>query len=242
VCPCLSQRLAPVADPLFSADETAALRASVQAVSQAVAAALAQAHNADRAVQVVRLLHRGADRVFHTATATATAANGAAATPLPAIACQVGCAHCCRLRVEATQPEVLALAQHLRGGPADVLTAAVQRLTDHVAAQKTAPPAAGTATADRVCALLVNQRCSAYSVRPAACRKAHSLDASACETRAAVVPQNMQVTLDVSVLMAGTQAGYRQAGLASDTLELNAALLAALQDPTAAQRWFADRL
>jgi uncharacterized protein len=241
-----------VVDPLFSADETAALRASVQAVSQSVAAALAQAHNADSAVQVVRLLHRGADRVFHAATSTAaatapatttaTAASGAAVPSLPAIACQVGCAHCCRLRVEATQPEVLALAQHLRDGPADVLAAAVQRLTDHVAARQNATSADGTPPADRFCALLVNQRCSVYSVRPAACRRAHALDASACETRAAVVPQNMQVTLDVSVLMAGTQAGYRKAGLASDTLELNAGLLAALQDPAAAQRWFADRV
>jgi uncharacterized protein len=205
------QKQAP-ADEVLSADEAAALRVSVQAVGRRVAA-----------VQTVVMLHNGAD---------ALSARAAADADQPALACKPGCAHCCRLLVHTTQPEVFALAQHMQQWPADELADTVQRLQDRVAAP---------ADAESFCALLVNQRCSVYAVRPAACRKAHSLDVRACETRAAVVPQNLQLVLDTTALMMGTQAGYRAAGLACDALELGAALLAALQEPGAAQSWFAAR-
>jgi uncharacterized protein len=216
------QKQAP-ADEVLSADEAAALRASVQAVGRRVAGALAQAGSATAAVQTVVLLHKGAD---------ALAARAAADAEQPPLACKPGCAHCCRLLVHTTQPEVFALAQHMQQWPADQLATAVQRLQERVAAP---------AEPEGFCALLVNQRCSVYAVRPAACRKAHSLDVRACETRAAVVPQNLQLVLDTTALVMGTQAGYRAAGLACDALELNAALLAALLEPGAVQSWYVAR-
>ena len=55
---------------------------------------------AQAAVGFIEQLHQGLDTVAEQA-----GANG------PKPACQAGCAHCCHLRVEATDPEVLHIAQ-----------------------------------------------------------------------------------------------------------------------------------
>ena len=61
---------------------------------------------AQAAVDFIAQLHQGLDTVAEQA-----GANGSKP------ACQAGCAHCCHLRVEATDPEVLHIAQHLRTLP-----------------------------------------------------------------------------------------------------------------------------
>ena len=61
---------------------------------------------AQAAVDFIAQLHQGLDTVAEQARA-----NG------PQPACKAGCAHCCNLRVEATDPEVLHIAQHLRTLP-----------------------------------------------------------------------------------------------------------------------------
>lgn len=218
-----------------TAQEASAFSESIDRVCQAVARSLSHppAHESDdtdrsrnrvpHPIAFVANLHRSVDQVV------ATAARAG-----PAPVCQPGCAHCCRLRVEATTPEVFHLARHVQHWPANDLAALLERLRHTVAARQEGGPNAHTD-----CALLVNQRCSAYGARPAACRKAHSLSVVQCETLAPQVPQNLALLLDAEALMVGTAAGYENAQLHAQAHELNAALLLALTHPRLEQAWLA---
>ena len=77
----------------------------------------------------------------------------------------------------------------------------------------------------------MDERCSIYPVRPAACRKAHSLSAPHCAEQSPTIPQNLRLLVDAEALMAGTALAYRDQPLPASAHELNAAVLAALNDP-----------
>ena len=65
-------------------------------------------------------------------------------------------------------------------------------------------------------------------MRPAACRKAHSLSAAHCAEQSPTIPQNLRLLVDAEALMAGTALAYRDQPLPASSHELNAAVLAAL--------------
>ena len=180
---------------------------------------------AQAAVDFIAQLHQGLDTVAEQARA-----NG------PQPACQAGCAHCCHLRVEATDPEVLHIAQHLQTLPSADQAATLLRLQQHGAE-------ASAGTTRQPCSFLVHDRCTIYSVRPAACRKAHSLSAAHCAEQSPTIPQNLRLLVDAEALMAGTALAYRDQPLPASAHELNAAVLAAL-DGTASPpagallRWY----
>ena len=180
---------------------------------------------AQAAADFIAQLHQGLDTVAKQARA-----NG------PKPACQAGCAHCCHLRVEATDPEVLHIAQHLQTLPSADQATTLRRLQQHAAA-------ASVGTTRQPCSFLVHDRCAIYSVRPAACRKAHSLSAAHCAEQSPTIPQNLRLLVDAEALMAGTALAYRDQPLPASAHELNAAVLAAL-DGTASPpagallRWY----
>ena len=207
---------------MLTDDERTAFLQSIARVRQRAAQALQKAKGADDAVAFVAQLHRGLDTVAEQARTTG-----------PQPACQAGCAHCCHLRVEATEPEVFHIALHLRDQPAAAQADALSALQRHVAtaAQNRHGPAR------QACSFLVDDRCSIYPVRPAACRKAHSLSAPHCAEQSANIPQNLRLLVDAEALRAGTALAYRDQPLAANALELNAAVLAALAHPAALHRW-----
>lgn len=211
---------------MLTDDERSAFLHSIARVRQRAAQALRQAQGADGAdgaVAFIAQLHRGLDTVAEQARATG-----------PQPACQAGCAHCCHLRVEATEPEVFHIAQYLRAQPAEALADALSALQRHVATAALNP----TNPARQACSFLVDGRCSIYPVRPAACRKAHSLSAPHCAEQSPTIPQNLRLLVDAEALMAGTALAYRDQPLPASAHELNAAVLAALKDPTAQARWY----
>lgn len=211
---------------MLTDDERSAFLQSIARVRQRAAQALRQAQGADGAdgaVAFIAQLHRGLDTVAEQARATG-----------PQPACQAGCAHCCHLRVEATEPEVFHIAQHLRAQPAEALADALSALHRHVTTAALNP----TNPARQACSFLVDERCSIYPVRPAACRKAHSLSAPHCAEQSPTIPQNLRLLVDAEALMAGTALAYRDQPLPPSAHELNAAVLAALKDPTAQARWY----
>jgi uncharacterized protein len=110
-------------------------------------------------------------------------------------ACQSGCDHCCQARVEVLPVEAELIAQVLRERPAR--EALRERLVEQARHRVSEP------FARRPCALLSDHRCSVYAQRPAACRKAHSLDARACASAAPEVPQELALLLDAEALMLG---------------------------------------
>jgi uncharacterized protein len=165
------------------------------------------------------------------------------------IACKPGCNHCCAARVEALAPEVFLIADHIQELAPKERAALMDRLRTHATATATA-----TATANAnanaadpaapwsqrpTCPLLVNGLCSVYAVRPAVCRKAHSLDVRACETGAPQIPQSLRVVVMAQARSQGTSDAFRDIGLVSSRHELASALLLALTDPTAQSRWLA---
>ena len=207
---------------MLTDDERTAFLQSIARVRQRAAQALRQAQDADGAdgaVAFIAQLHRGLDTVAEQARATG-----------PQPACQAGCAHCCHLRVEATEPEVFHITQHLLAQPAAAQADAISALQRHVAT-------AQASTTRQACSFLVNDRCSIYPVRPAACRKAHSLSAPHCAEQSATIPQNLRLLIDAEALMAGTALAYRDQLLPASAHELNAAVLAALTDPKTRHRW-----
>lgn len=211
---------------MLTDDERSAFLQSIARVRQRAAQALRQAQGADGAdgaVAFIAQLHRGLDTVAEQAHATG-----------PQPACQAGCAHCCHLRVEATEPEVFRIAQHLRALPAAARADATHALQRHVSSAALNP----TNPARQACSFLVDERCSIYPVRPAACRKAHSLSAPHCAEQSPTIPQNLRLLVDAEALMAGTALAYRDLPLPAGAHELNAAVLAALKDPTAQARWY----
>jgi uncharacterized protein len=201
---------------MLSAAEQQAFLASIDRVRQRSAGALARAADAEAAVAFVAQLHHALDEV---------AARAATAGPAPA--CRAGCAHCCRLPVQATDPELLQLARAVAGWPAAEQAALIARLQAHAPGQS--------------CAFLQDERCTVYAWRPGACRKAHSLSVSACEAGAQTIPQNLAWIVDAEALITGTARAYADAGLAAGAHELNAAMYRTLADPDAAALWFAQR-
>lgn len=208
---------------MLTEDERTAFLQSIARVRQRATQALQQAQGADGAVAFIAQLHRGLDTV---------AEQARAAGPQPA--CQAGCAHCCHLRVEATEPEVFHIAQHLRAQPPAAQADAISALQRHATTAALNP----ASPARQACSFLVDDRCSIYAHRPAACRKAHSLSVQHCAEQSATIPQNLRLLVDAEALMAGIALAYRDQPMPSSALELNAAMLAALTNPAALHRWY----
>ena len=159
--------------------------------------------------------------------------------------CRAGCAWCCTFTyIRTSAPEVLRIAAYLRDTLApNALAAVIQRLahrTERLAAMREEQrPRARLA-----CALLADQRCTIYPVRPLACQGMTSSSAAACEAsyRAGWTrpipngPRHLGITMDVR---SGVSDGLAEAGLDAAGLDLTAALRIALETPDAGERWLA---
>ena len=150
-------------------------------------------------------------------------------------ACGAGCSSCCHVHVDATEPEILAVAAHLHDRvPEDALEAFLDRLAQHVT-QVEALSDDERWAARIPCALLApDGRCTVYPVRPMRCRAFHSSDAGACRDalhgRAAPPPPTIPA-LDRA--HAAVEEGYDRAlagaGLSTAPERLEVGLLAALR-------------
>lgn len=132
---------------------------------------------------------------------------------------------------------MLRIAAELQKRPAAELATLTERLREHAArAQGT------TAQAHRMpCPLLEQNRCTVYELRPASCRKAHSLDVKQCATPGADIPQSLDLLLKAEALGKGSAGAYAHMGLAATGHELGQAVLLALSDATAEERWMAGQ-
>lgn len=201
---------------MLSEDERKATLDAIERVRQSAVNHLGA--NRSSAVYFIANLHRAVDKIAQQAGDHGQKAE-----------CKPGCACCCSVRVEASEPEIFRIARELRKRPADQVSAIIERLRHHVATTD------GTRRTD--CAFLVKQLCSIYEVRPAVCRRAHSLSAENCRNFAPEIPQSLEKLLQADVLMKGTSEAYRQIGLNASAHELCSAVLLALTDETAEARW-----
>lgn len=149
--------------------------------------------------------------------------------------CRAGCSHCCSAPVEALPAEVFAVARALQGQGAEEHTRLIARLQHH--AQLTQEGAHIDRTVD--CPFLEDQLCSIYALRPATCRKAHSLDVRQCRKLGADIPQDLDTVLRADALSNGTADAYRELGLQATGHAFAPAVLRALADASIESRWLA---
>jgi Fe-S-cluster containining protein len=147
--------------------------------------------------------------------------------------CKAGCSYCCSLRVAAVPAEIFLIARHLKQLPAEAQTEIIERLKIHAEAAR------GLVTEDHFlpCPMLADGRCTIYAVRPAMCRKYLSMNVEECKKPDACAAEDREMAMMSSALIFGTGQAYSRAKLSNQIHELGQALLVALTDPTAEDRW-----
>jgi hypothetical protein len=154
--------------------------------------------------------------------------------------CKKGCAHCCRVWVSATVPEVLFIAKSLR------------RANDTIAAQRIAAAHRVTGPHDfasrqrlhQQCPLLADDLCSVYDTRPVSCRFWASTNVMAClrvfrQASGETVPTPMSHLKGRGAYEIALSLALKHVGLPHYYYELNAALSRALERADAETAWLA---
>ncbi len=161
----------------------------------------------------------------------------------PPLACHRGCATCCTLRVGATAPEVLWVAQFLRAVSPKLLARGIDLIAQ---VRATDALTQGAGESQRVslrqpCPFVARGVCVIYDVRPLACRGHTSHDVKACVDaaagRRAEVPFSRSHQWVRSMVQNALQSSVRAAGLAWGMYELNQAVLIAMAHPSPDEAW-----
>jgi hypothetical protein len=214
---------------MHSAPLAAAADAVFQKSAKAMRGELLQVQRGEMEISdVVTRAHRLADELTQEIVAIGPA------TERPT--CCAGCAACCHLHVVATAPEVIALAEHVQKTfDPSARQRLDERIADHIEATRDRDGAErrGLRTA---CPLLENDRCTAYAVRPIACRGWNSLDRSACDADLAnpsagiTAPLNLGQFVLAGRVTEGIRAACYARGLEHRLLDLSRGLKIALAD------------
>ncbi len=160
--------------------------------------------------------------------------DATARAQMAAVQCRRGCAYCCHVDVVVTPCEAIRIARAVARGevPAPAASAVA------------AAGPWGRESARRACPLLVDSACSAYAIRPFACRALFSLDARLCEAgyadaapAEAGTPGLAWPRLLSMGYLTGELAALRDLGLKAHLVELRAALRLLLKETHAVTRW-----
>jgi len=216
-------------------DEGSGVAARLGAWSEESKALFAQAREPERMTTAVITLHRRVDEAL-----AATIAGHKVH-----IACSRGCAFCCSLRVQVQPYEAFRLAAWLRRNfDAPRLEGVIARLRANV--EKTrALGEEGRKRTNVPCSLLGDDgACTAYEARPAQCRRYHSQSVEPCKAFHAdptndAIDSGMHqaVAHNADVIIAQGRHAARDAGLDDTSVDMNVALLEALENPKAYRRW-----
>ena len=160
------------------------------------------------------------------------------------VACARGCSYCCNLRVQVQPYEAFRLAAWLRKRfDAPRLARVLERLRDNVARTRELGEE-GRKRANIACALLGEDgACTAYEARPAQCRRYHSTDVEPCkafhDTHDDTIESTMHeaVAHNADVIITQGRHAVRAQELDDASLDMNVALLEALENPASWRRW-----
>jgi Fe-S-cluster containining protein len=216
-------------------DEASGVAARLAAWGQESKALFADAREPGPMTTAVVTLHRRVDEAL---------AATIAGHKVP-IACSRGCAWCCSLRVQVQPYEAFRLAAWLRRNfDAARLERVVARLRSNV--EKTsALGEEGRKRTNLPCSLLGDDgACTAYEARPAQCRRYHSQSVDPCKAfhddpRNDAIESGMHeaVAHNADVIITQGRHAARDAGLDDASVDMNVALLEALENPKAYRRW-----
>jgi Fe-S-cluster containining protein len=148
--------------------------------------------------------------------------------------CKPGCSYCCNHRIEALPAEIFLIARELKKLPADQLAELSARLREHAAKARGLRPEEHRLT----CPLLENSLCTVYENRPYSCRRFHSLDVEQCKDPEGTPPASEELNMKSAAVMIGMVEAYTKRQLPTHPHELGAAVLVALEQPDAEERWF----
>jgi uncharacterized protein len=179
-----------------------------------------------------------ADALATTATEAARFADEALAIVedeyRPAIACREGCSYCCRKPgVLVTIPELLRILNHLReafdAGRTEAVRERAARYVALLQGRHFNDPIAESVP----CPLLVDDRCSAYDVRPLVCRGFNSTSADACRNAHGSAERLIPMFAILKDVTDGATVGVAQqlqdAGIGDALVDLGTALHLALE-------------
>jgi Fe-S-cluster containining protein len=159
-------------------------------------------------------------------------------------ACKAGCAFCCHYKVEVRAHEMLLIKDYMSKTFTDERIAAVLAEAEtNAAIIRTLTPEQHLTTNIK-CALLQDNQCSIYPVRPFRCRNFHSTDAAACE-QSHNDPGNMEIATgmieDVAMFAdahtQGFEAATEQTGRDARVYDFTTALLEVFEEPNAPKRY-----
>ncbi len=162
------------------------------------------------------------------------------------LACGKGCAWCCRgVKVDVLVPEAVAIAEYLRRSIDEGEYENFVRRLREVANQFSAMNSAQRVQSKAPCAFLNDEsgQCRIYEVRPNACRKHNSLDATQCEVAhhdtsgRTTVPVHFLLRLTHELSTEGVSVALSSLNLDSSPYELTNAVLVAFENLGAAEEW-----
>lgn len=206
---------------MLTQEEEIAFSQSAKHVSDLAFEHLSTLNSPHQLIQFVGKLHQNIDRVAEVAMREEPVAH-----------CKIGCDHCCHHRVvEVSEPEVFYITAFLKKLAPATLENITKRLQERVHGHTL------MGEGSLSCAFLQNHQCTIYAVRPAVCRKAHSLSVSACEKNEKNIPQKLSVILDAEAIISGVNQAYQRSGLTVHAAEINQAILAALTNDHAVHEW-----
>jgi hypothetical protein len=196
--------------------------------------AFAQARDPARLATAVVTLHRRVDEVL----ATTIEGHGVK------VACARGCSFCCNLRVQVQPYEAFTLAAWLRRNfDPKRLENVLARLRANVARTRELGEEARKRT-NIPCALLgPDGACTAYEARPSQCRRYHSTDVTPCRSFHDTHDDALEATMheavahNADVIITQGRHAVRSAGLDDASVDMNVALLEALDNPKSWRRW-----
>lgn len=159
-------------------------------------------------------------------------------------ACKAGCAFCCHYKVEVRAHEVLLIKDYMsKKFSAEKITAVLAEAEANAQIIRTLTPEQHLTT-NLKCALLQDNQCSIYPVRPFRCRNFHSTDANACE-QSHGDPSNMEIATgmieDVAMFAdahtQGFEAAADQTGRDARVYDFTTALLEVFDDVNVLKRY-----
>jgi Fe-S-cluster containining protein len=169
------------------------------------------------------------------------------------LACRAGCSFCCHLRVMVYPHEAIALFRYLGSRiPKEQADGIRERLVENAAGrgrlEGQARDADSRLSGRIACAFLVDGKCSAYEVRPAACSGYHSTSRERCENdfngtndSPEAIPMLQGLHFVATALDQGLDLALADARLWSSRIELHQALAALIRDPALIARWRSGR-
>jgi Fe-S-cluster containining protein len=168
----------------------------------------------------------------------------ASAADVGTLACRVGCTWCCHFSVDVRAIEVFSILDFVErtftreekarvDAEARVNSAALRNLDELERMRRNVK-----------CPFLSDGRCTIYPVRPQTCRNYHATNASGCQ-QSYEDPENVDIDPDFApgVYQAGGahvdafSSAMRAADYDVNVYELNSAIVAALSDPSAFERF-----